>query len=417
MTAIRPPASPAPPNNDPWQAAARAHSPQPDPLPARGEREPSDREAGEGHVRETRAETVVAPVRRDRLALKQYLWFVGAIAVLFFALEWLGPVLTPFLVGAILAYLGTPVVARAEKRGMPRSVAALFVILFIMLLLAALFLVLIPLVQSEVASITRRLPVLFTQFTDDVAPFLQRKLGITLALDFDSIRTFITENADQARELSARLLSGVKTGGAIVLSLLVNIALIPVVMFYLLRDWNMIVARIDDLLPRRWRPKVRQIAGEVDGVLAEFLHGQLLVMLALAAYYAIALSVVRLDHAAAIGILTGLLVFIPYVGFGLGFLLGMTAAILEFHGWPGFFAVLAVYGIGQLLESYVLVPFLVGDRIGLHPLAVIFALLAFGELFGFAGVLMALPVSAMLLVGLRHLRRAYVDSPVYRDDG
>jgi len=325
-------------------------------------------------------------------------------------------VLTPFLVGAILAYLGTPVVARAEKRGLPRSVAALFVILFIMLLLAALFLVLIPLVQSEVASITRRLPALFTQFTDDVAPFLQRKFGVTLALDFDSIRTFITENADQARELSARLLSGVKTGGAIVLSLLVNIALIPVVMFYLLRDWNMILARIDDLLPRRWGPKVRQIAREVDGVLAEFLHGQLLVMLALAAYYAIALSVVRLDHAAAIGILTGLLVFVPYVGFGLGFLLGMTAAILEFHGWPGFFAVLAVYGIGQLLESYVLVPFLVGDRIGLHPLAVIFALLAFGELFGFAGVLMALPVSAMLLVGLRHLRRAYVDSPVYRAD-
>jgi predicted PurR-regulated permease PerM len=160
---------------------------------------------------------------------------------------------------------------------------------------------------------------------------------------------------------------------------------------------------------------VRSIAREVDSVLAEFLHGQLLVMLALAAYYTVALSVVRLDHAVAIGVLTGLLVFIPYVGFGLGFLLGVTAAVLEFHGWPAFFAVLAVYGIGQLLESYVLVPFLVGDRIGLHPLAVIFALLAFGELFGFAGVLMALPVSAMLLVGLRHLRRAYVESPVYRD--
>jgi len=201
-----------------------------------------------------------------------------------------------------------------------------------------------------------------------------------------------------------------------VLSVLVNVALIPVVMFYLLRDWNMILARIDDLLPRRWGPKVRGIAHEVDRVLAEFLHGQLLVMLALAAYYSAGLAIARLDHALAIGILTGLLVFIPYVGFGLGFLLGMTAAILEFHGWPGFFAVLAVYGIGQLLESYVLVPFLVGDRIGLHPLAVIFALLAFGELFGFAGVLMALPVSAMLLVGLRHLRRAYVRSPVYIDD-
>jgi predicted PurR-regulated permease PerM len=358
---------------------------------------------------------VLAP-RRHPLAPKQYLWIVGAVAVLFVALTWLGPVLTPFLIGAILAYLGTPAVARAEKRGVPRSLATLFVILFIGLLLAALFLVLIPLVQSEVASITRRLPDLFARFTDRVAPFLQQKFDIELSLDFDSIRTFISENAQEARNLSSRLLSGVKTGGAIVLSLLVNLALIPVVMFYLLRDWNMILARIDDLLPRRWGPKVRSIGHEVDGVLAEFLHGQLLVMLALAAYYSIALSVVRLDHAAAIGILTGLLVFIPYVGFGLGFLLGMTAAIIDFHGWPGFFAVLAVYGVGQLLESYVLVPFLVGDRIGLHPLAVIFALLAFGELFGFAGVLMALPVSAALLVGLRHLRRAYVSSPVYRED-
>ena len=357
----------------------------------------------------------VAP-RRHPLAPKHYLWIVGALVVIGLALTWLGPVLTPFLVGAILAYLGKPVVARAERRGIPRALSTLLVMLFMGILLAGLFLVLIPLVQSEVASITRRLPDLVAQLTARVAPFLQEKFDITLSFDFDSIRTFISDNAEQMRQLSARLLSGVRTGGAIVLSLLVNLALIPVVMFYLLRDWDMIVARLDDLLPRRWGPKVRTIAREVDGVLAEFLHGQLLVMIALAVYYTVALSAVRLDHAIAIGILTGLLVFIPYVGFGLGFLLGVTAAILEFHGWPGFFAVLAVYGVGQLVESYVLVPFLVGDRIGLHPLAVIFALLAFGELFGFAGVLMALPVSAVLLVGLRHLRHAYVESPVYRDD-
>jgi predicted PurR-regulated permease PerM len=402
MSAIRPPASPVDPDTD-----VNAGPPTPVGFDSRTTGDPSKAVAEQ--------EPIVRP-RRHPLAPKQYLWIVGALVVLFVALTWLGPVLTPFLIGAILAYLGTPAVARAERRGVPRSLATLFVILFIGLLLAALFLVLIPLVQSEVGSITRKLPDLFAQFTDRVAPFLQEKFDVSVSLDFDSIRTFIAENAQEARNLSTRLLSGVKTGGAIVLSLLVNLALIPVVMFYLLRDWNMILARIDDLLPRRWGPKVRSIGREVDGVLAEFLHGQLLVMLALAAYYSIALSVVRLDHAAAIGILTGLLVFIPYVGFGLGFLLGMTAAIIDFHGWPGFFAVLAVYGVGQLLESYVLVPFLVGDRIGLHPLAVIFALLAFGELFGFAGVLMALPVSAALLVGLRHLRRAYVSSPVYRED-
>jgi predicted PurR-regulated permease PerM len=354
------------------------------------------------------------PARRHPLAPKHYLWIVGAALVVFLALHWLGPVLTPFLIGAILAYLGTPAVNRAEKRGMPRSLSTLLVILFIGLVLAALFLVLIPLVQSEVMSITRRLPDLVAQFTDRVAPFIEEKFGVAVSLDFESIRAFIADNAKEAQQLSLRLLSGVKTGGAIVLSLLVNLALIPVVMFYLLRDWNMILDRVDDLLPRRWGPKVRTIAREVDSVLAEFLHGQLMVMIALATYYAIALSVVRLDHAVAIGILTGVLVFIPYVGFGLGFLLGLTAAILEFHGWPGFFAVLAVYGLGQLLESYVLVPFLVGDRIGLHPLAVIFALLAFGELFGFAGVLVALPASAVLDVAVRRLRAGYIGSKLYQ---
>ena len=358
----------------------------------------------------------VPPRRRHPLAPRHYVWVVGAAIVLVFALHWLGPVLTPFLIGAIFAYLGTPVVDRLEKRGVPRSLSTLGVILLIGLLLAALFLVLIPLVQSEVVSITRRVPDLFARFTERVVPILEEKFGIALSFDFESIRNFITENAQQARDLSARLLSGVKAGGQILLTVVINLALIPVVMFYLLRDWNMIVARIDDLVPRRWSGKVRTVAREIDSVLAEFLHGQLLVMAALAVYYAIGLTLVGLNHALAIGILTGVLVFIPYVGFGLGFLLGTLAALLEWHGWPGFLAVMAVYGIGQLLENYVLVPFLVGDRIGLHPLAVIFALLAFGELFGFAGVLMALPVSAALLVGLRHLRRAYEASPVFQDD-
>jgi predicted PurR-regulated permease PerM len=413
MSTLRPPASPIEPDTDPIEGAGIARDSRHD---ARARVEEDRVVDLSSRAVAPADETIIVRPRRHPLAPKQYLWIVGACLVIVLALRWLGSVLTPFLIGAILAYLGTPAVNRAEKRGVPRSLSTLLVMLFIAILLAGLFLVLIPLVQGEVVSITRRLPDLFAQFTDRVAPFLQDKFGITVALDFDSIRTFISDNAQEARDVSMRLLSGVKTGSAIVLSLLVNLALIPVVMFYLLRDWNMILGRLDDLLPRRWGPKVRSVAREVDGVLAEFLHGQLLVMLALATYYSVALSIARLDHAVAIGILTGVLVFIPYVGFGLGFLLGLTAAILEFHGWPGFFAVLAVYAVGQLLESYVLVPFLVGDRIGLHPLAVIFALLAFGDLFGFAGVLMALPVSAMLLVGLRHLRHAYVDSPVYRDD-
>ena len=357
-----------------------------------------------------------APATRTPLALRHYAWIVAAALVVIAALHWLGPVLTPFLIGAILAYLGTPLVDRAQKRGIPRAWSTLVVVLLMGLIIAALLFVLVPLVQSEVMLAAKRLPELLEQATQRITPWVSEHFGVTPSLDIAAIRELIAQNAESAQEISLKLLAGVKAGGMILLSIVVNLALIPVVMFYLLRDWKMIFERVDDLLPRRWQDKTSTILRDIDAVLAEFLRGQGMVMVVLAAYYAIGLWIAGLDRAFSIGILTGLLVFIPYVGFGLGLVLGVVSAALQWHGWPGFIAVLAVYGIGQLLENYVLLPFLVGDRIGLHPLAVIFALLAFGQLFGFAGVLLALPVSAALLVGLRHLRAAYVTSPLYARD-
>lgn len=343
-----------------------------------------------------------------------YLWIAVTAITIAALLHWLGPILTPFLIGAILAYFGSPLVTWAARRGVPRGLGTLLVIVFIVLLLLALLLVLIPLVQSEGLQLSRRLPEMATNLYTRVAPWLHETLGIDLQLDLASLKQLIAENMASAQALTLKLLSGVEAGGTLLLGIVINLALIPVVMFYLLRDWNHIVARLDDLLPRRWMRRVRTIAAEIDRVLAEFLRGQLSVMGVLAVYYSVGLSLAGLQFALPIGILTGLLVFIPYVGFGLGLILGVLAALLQWSGWPGFLAVLSVYGIGQLLESYVLVPFLVGERIGLHPLAVIFALLAFGQLFGFAGVLLALPLSAALLVGLRHLRSAYFTSDLYR---
>ena len=355
-----------------------------------------------------------APRPSRRLRTVHYLWLVATAVVIAALLHFLGSILTPFLIGAILAYFGSPLVTWAERHRVPRTVGTLLVILVILLLVLALLLVLIPLVQSEIGQLTRRLPELAANLYGHVAPWLRETLGIELQLDLASVKELIADNLDSAQALTLKLLSGLKAGGTVVLGILINLVMIPVVMFYLLRDWNRIVAHVDGLLPRRWLPRVRIIALEIDGVLAEFLRGQLAVMGVLAVYYVVGLTLAGLQFALPIGILTGLLVFIPYVGFGLGLILGVLAALLQWSGWPGFIAVLAVYGIGQLLENYVLVPFLVGDRIGLHPLAVIFALLAFGELFGFAGVLLALPVSAALLVGLRHLRTTYIDSDLYR---
>ena len=363
------------------------------------------------------AEPPDPPPPRRVLTVRNYVWIVAAALVLVLGLRYLGPVLTPFLIGAILAYLGTPLVDWATRHKISRGLATTFAVMLFGILLLVLFLILIPLVQTEVALAARRLPELVAQLVARVTPWLEQNLGITVAFDLESLKTLVAENMDEARALSLQVLAGVRTGSLIVVSLLVNLALIPVVMFYLLRDGRMISAHLMSLVPRDWLPKTRTIVGDIDTVLAEFLRGQLMVMIVLAAYYAIALSLAGLDRALAIGVLTGLLVFVPYVGFGLGLTLGVLAALLQWTGWPAFIAVLAVYGVGQLVESYVLVPYLVGDRIGLHPLAVIFALLAFGQLFGFAGVLLALPASAALLVGLRHLRAAYFDSPVYRGNG
>src|SRR5450755_3710209 len=358
--------------------------------------------------------TVIVVAPAPRLRPQHYLWVVGVVVVVGALLHWLGPILTPFLIGGMLAYVGKPAVSWMEKKRVPRTVGALLVMLVALVLILALLLVLAPLVQNEFSQVAKRVPELAAKLNQQLAPWLNDKFGIQLQFDLESIKQLIADNLDSAEAVSLKVLTELKAGGMLLIGILINLVLIPVVMFYLLRDWSRIVRRLDELTPRRWLAKVRTIAIQIDNVLGEFLRGQLSVMTVLAIYYAVGLTLAGLQFALPIGILTGLLVFIPYVGFGLGLILGLLAALLQWHGWPGFAAVLAVYGIGQLLEGYVLVPWLVGNRIGLHPLAVIFALLAFGQLFGFAGVLLALPVSAALLVGLRHLRAEYHESLLYR---
>lgn len=346
---------------------------------------------------------------------RQYLWVIGFAIVVILALEFLGPVLTPFLVGAIFAYIGAPIVAALQRRGLSRTLGTLIVTLLFGLAILGVLLVLVPLIRAEFLLAAKKLPDLFAQLAGRLAPWLYENFGVVIALDPGSIKELVTENLDELKNYSPRIAAGLKAGGLFLISLMVNVVLIPVVMFYLLRDWNMLWKRFFMLVPRRWRWKTREIAVEIDNVLGEFLRGQGLVMASLAVYYIIGLSLAGLQFAIPIGILIGLLIFIPYVGFGTGFALGMLAALLQWNGLPQFMVIMAVFGIGQILENYVLIPWLIGDRIGLHPLAVIFALLAFGNLFGIAGVLLALPASAMILVGLRHLKRKYRQSPLYGD--
>lgn len=326
-----------------------------------------------------------------------------ALVALGWLIDALAPILTPFLFGAILAYIGAPIMNALEQRGVGRTLGALLVIAALVGFLIALVLVVAPLIASEVNRIARALPDIVNRAQTVWIPWLNATFGLALALDLSALRTLASEHTDVLGPLSQRFLGSLKVGGQALLGIALNVTLVPVVMFYLLRDWPRLIAGVDGLVPAGSRATVRTLAREIDAVLSEFLRGQGLVMLALAAYYSIALWLVGLDYALAVGLVTGLLVFIPYLGFGLGLALGMLAALTQFTTPGPIIAVALVFAGGQLLEGFVLVPNLVGDRIGLHPLAVIFALMAFGQLFGFVGVLLALPASAALLVIARHV--------------
>ncbi len=348
--------------------------------------------------------------RTQRLQALLWLGFAAACVWLLLALS---PILTPFLLAAILAYIGNPATGWLARHRVPRPLAALLVILGLIGALTLLALTLVPLLQKEVSLIAERLPATLTLLQTKLDPWLQKRLGIDLPLDPASFNALVRKNQDAAQQLLGHVLTTLGSSGLALVAFVANLLLLPVVMFYLLKDWDSLLHRIEDLIPRRFHNLALRLAREVDAVLAEFLRGQLAVMLLLALYYSLGLWLAGLEFALPVGLLTGLLIFIPYVGFATGLILALVAALLQFQGLGLVLAVAIVYGGGQILESVVLTPWLVGERIGLHPVAVIFALMAFGQLFGFFGILIALPASAALLVGLRELQRHYKASPFY----
>jgi predicted PurR-regulated permease PerM len=341
------------------------------------------------------------------------IWSWLAIAAISAWLVWLlSPILAPFLAGAIIAYVLNPLVNRLAGRT-GRTLAVIIVLLLALVVVVALMLVVLPLFYREARMMVDRLPDFLTWLNNNVAPLMQTHMGMSIVFDLESAKQFLTQLIQTNRVLVQQLLGSLQIGGLAVLGFLINLLLVPVVLFYLLRDWNDLLARIDRGLPRGRRAQIRQIAGEIDAVLAEFLRGQLLVIVVMVLFYSGALWLTDLDFALPIGVITGGLVFIPYVGAFIGTALGTVAALLQFDTFTGVLFVWVAFGAGQALEGMLVTPMLVGKRIGLHPVAVIFSLLAFGQVFGFFGVLLALPASAALLVGMRHMGAAYLASPLY----
>ncbi|MFH2134924.1 MAG: AI-2E family transporter [Pseudomonadota bacterium] len=340
-------------------------------------------------------------------------WF-ALTAAAFALLYLLAPILAPFVAAAILAYVFDPLVDRLCVWKMPRTLAVLAVMLGAALLGLALLLIMLPLLQQEISQFVQRLPQWLDAARVNLLPTLQQWFGIELEWDSAAIKQLLIEHWQRAGGLaSGVLLPWLGDSGSALLALFVDLLLIPLAMFYLLRDWDDLLARVDGLLPRQWYAQILKIAGESDQVLAEFLRGQITVMLLMSLFYVVVLWLVGLEFALPIGIVAGMLVFVPYLGMVLGLLLATLAALMQFGLGSDLLLVWVVFGAGQLLEGMVITPWLVGERIGLHPLAVIFALLAFGQLFGFFGLLLALPLAAVLLVLLRHLREQYLSSTMY----
>ena len=349
---------------------------------------------------------------------KQAILWLGIGLLIVGLLVLLGPVLTPFIAGAILAYVLNPFVERLcrWKWGrfcLPRPLAVVVVMLLLLLVVSALFLVVVPILQREIPLLYEQVPFLLVKLNEAFAPILH-EFDVQISLDPANVKRMVSEQfAASLTWMLKSMVASVRVGGAAVLGWLVTLVLLPVVLFYLLLDWRKLTRVVMNVVPRRWAKQTLNMANEVDNLLAQYLRGQFLVMLILAVYYSGALAIAGFDVALPVGIITGLLVFIPYIGFGIGLILATIAGLLQFAGFEGLVFIAIIYGGGQILEGFFLTPKLVGERIGLHPLMVIFALFAFGQLFGFVGVLLALPSSAILSVAFRHLRVHYVKSTFY----
>jgi len=318
--------------------------------------------------------------------------------LLVLALCWLigllGTVLVPFVLAALLGWLGDPLVARIQRRLRSRVLAVTVVFASMLVFGLLVVLILVPMVERQIATLIDVLPGWRQWLVRDALPWLEARSGFAIAhwLDPEQLIEWLRRHWQQAGGVASAVFNSLSQSGAALALWAVNLALIPVLTFYFLRDWDVLMARIAALIPRDHLETVSRLAREASDSLGAFLRGQLLVMLAQGAIYALGMSVVGLRLGLLIGLMAGLISFIPYLGAILGLLMALIAAIMQQGGidWNLLLLVSGVFAIGQLAESYLLTPRLVGDKIGLHPVAVIFAVMAGGSLFGFLGLLIAL---------------------------
>jgi len=333
----------------------------------------------------------------------------------------LAPVLTPFVVALMLAWLGDPLVDRLEASGRSRNTAVVLVFVLMILLVALALLILVPLIQRQIITLVAALPQGQQWLMDTAIPWIEQKTGLEIMAWLDPGRLFdwVRSHWQQAGGVATTFFGYVSRSGFAMVAWVVNLALLPILTYYFLRDWDKLVERVASLIPRNHIEVVSRLARESNDVLGAFIRGQIVVMIALGVVYAAGLSLVGLNLGLLIGLIAGLISFIPYLGATTGVVLAVLAALVQSQGFDLQLLLLVgiVFTVGQLLESYVLTPRIVGDKIGLHPVAVIFAVMAGGQLFGFLGMLLALPAAAVINVLLRYAHQRYRQSELYAGHG
>lgn len=342
-------------------------------------------------------------------------WFWMALVIIVGLLIYLlSPVLTPFLVGAILAYIADPLADRLELKGLSRNRAVLIVFSTLTFVGLGVLVILLPLIQQQLAQFIAKVPHYINWLQQEGIPTLEQYFPV--GFDSNLILEQLKQQSAAGGKAALSIISVLSQSGITLLGWIANLVLIPVVSFYLLRDWDPFVTHIHQLVPRKHAGVVAELARDSDTVLANFFRGQLMVMAALALIYSIGLWLIGLEFSLLIGLIAGIVSFVPYLGLIVGIVIASIAALMQFHELTPLIYVALIFGGAQLIEGLLLTPLLLGDKIGLHPVVVLFAVLAGGELFGFFGVLVALPVAAVMMVLLRHSRQQYLNSEIYSSE-
>lgn len=341
-------------------------------------------------------------------------YFMAVFLLLGFFIYLLSPILTPFAVSALIAYLFDPFADKLESWKVSRTLSVVIVFFVIILIFFIILLFLIPTLEHQISKLIANLPSYFTWMSEHISPWLKDKFGLeTDIFNLTEVTGLLKEHWNDAGGIAKTVVASLSKSSLVVVNWMMNIILIPVITFYLLRDWDILTARVGEMIPRPVYPTINKLVTESNSVLSAFLRGQFSVMLALGIIYSIGLMIIGLDLSLLIGMGAGIVSFIPYLGAITGMVVGVVTAIMQFGDFTIVVYVLIVFGVGQLLEGFVLTPWLVGDKIGLHPVAVIFSVLAGGQLFGFVGILLGLPIAAVVMVLLKFAHQNYIHSKMY----